>query len=77
MIVEENKVINENNLHGSLDRFIILNDSNSGHCCFEYSILDTEKIDEAWPEKYESICETFDIHSAKTICNALNGRANK
>lgn len=54
------------------DRFIILEDSDSGHCCFEHSILDTTKMNDVWPEKYESICETFDIESAESICEALN-----
>lgn len=80
MILKENNIElirSEKKTKGVDDRFVILEDSDSGHCCFEYSILDTEKINEVWSEKYESICETFDIESAESICEALNGRLRK
>ena len=75
MILKENNIElirSEKKTKGVDDRFIILEDSDSGHCCFEYSILDTKKTNEVWLKKHESICETFDIESAESICKALN-----
>jgi hypothetical protein len=51
-------------------RYIILEESCSGHCCFEYTVIDTHiKHDGTWKR---SMCETFDKDKAETICNALN-----
>jgi hypothetical protein len=46
-------------------RFIIVAESVSGHCCFEYSVLDTS-------EGGGTMCETFDKDTAVMICYALN-----
>jgi hypothetical protein len=51
-------------------RYIILEESCSGHCCFEYTVIDTHiEHDGTWKR---SMCETFDKDKAETICNALN-----
>jgi hypothetical protein len=51
-------------------RYIILEESCSGHCCFEYTVIDTHiEHDVTWKR---SMCETFDKDKAETICNALN-----
>lgn len=48
------------------ERYKISEKSDSGHCCFEATVIDTEN-------PIKSICECFSIEAAKTICNALNG----
>jgi hypothetical protein len=51
-------------------RYIILEESCSGHCCFEYTVIDTHIEDDVTWKR--SMCETFDKDKAETICNALN-----
>lgn len=48
-----------------IDRFIVVEESVSGHCCFEYSVIDTE-------ESKKTMCETFNRNEALIICKALN-----
>jgi hypothetical protein len=51
-------------------RYIILEESCSGHCCFEYTVIDTHiEHNGTWKR---TMCETFDKDKAETICNALN-----
>lgn len=62
------------------DRYIIMNGSISGHCCFEFSVLDTTKpeiiggkhYEDDKGKHYEAVCECFDEESAILICNSLN-----
>lgn len=46
------------------DRYKIINESVSKHCCFAYTIIDTETEN--------PMCETFDKEEAEIICDALN-----
>jgi len=63
-------VMKQEILEDSNPRYIILEESCSGHCCFEYTVIDTHiKHDATWKR---SMCETFDKDKAETICNALN-----
>lgn len=54
-------------------RYLIIEASTSGHCCFEYTIVDTkegkESCGDSWKRK---MCETFGKQEAIEICNALN-----
>lgn len=52
-------------------RFIVIEESLSGHCCFGYTILDTQKgrSGEYWNSR---VCETFEKEDAVKICYALN-----
>ena len=54
-------------------RYIIIEDSISGHCCFKYTIVDTKEGKETcggyWKRK---MCETFEKEEAIEICTALN-----
>ena len=59
------------------DRFIIIDKSDSGHCCFECSIVDTSFGKENYSTKEnvywkKSICETLYKEDAVLICDALN-----
>jgi hypothetical protein len=55
------------------DRYIIVKESTSAHCCFEYTIIDTkygkEDYGDYWKRK---MCETFQEKEAVQICIALN-----
>lgn len=63
------------------ERYTFCYGSNSNHCCFEATVVDTTnpKIN---PEgevitcdgkiQYETTCECFDIKDAELICKALN-----
>ena len=51
------------------DKYYIKEGSDSGHCCFEYTVIDSSKC--------VQVCECFDIKQAQLICNALNKGENK
>lgn len=54
-------------------RYIIVDKSVSGHCCFEYTIIDTAAGKEDYGDYWKrSMCETFDRTEAEIICDALN-----
>ncbi len=56
-------------------RYIIIPESLSAHCCFEYTIVDTKagKKDLGGTDYWnKSMCECFDEEEAVEICNALN-----
>ena len=52
-------------------RFEVREGSQSCHCCFDYTVVDTTK-----PEDYEdhchTMCECFDKEEAEQIAAALN-----
>ena len=47
------------------ERFTVLEESFSGHCCFEYTVVETKSDGKA-------LCECFEKEHAEIICNALN-----
>jgi hypothetical protein len=57
----------------NIERYIIIEESISAHCCFGYSIVDTtegfEICEDSWRRR---MCETFEIKEAIEICDALN-----
>lgn len=54
-------------------RFIIVAESVSEHCCFEYSVIDTKEGKETYGDYWKKImCETFDKDAAVMICYVLN-----
>ncbi len=57
----------------NINRYIIIKESTSGHCCFGYSIVDTtwgtESYEDSWKRR---MCETFEAKEAVEICDALN-----
>ena len=64
------------------ERFKLVEKSASGHCCFEYSILDKENpqtrvdgsaiVDEDGEPYYHIVCETYDKVYAEMILSVLN-----
>lgn len=57
-------------------RYAIVEDSQSGHCCFGYTVVDTAKPflihGEHYKGRFIAVCECFDEQDAKLICDALN-----
>lgn len=54
-------------------RYEVKDESTSGHCCFECTVVDTQHVDSVTGEvSVASLCETFDPESARRICDALN-----
>jgi len=60
----------------SNERYVIIEESFSGHCCFEYSVIDTSIRKDADPYRKRCICETFHKENAEIVCEALN-KCNK
>lgn len=67
-------------------KYKIVEGSQSCHCCFKYTIVDTTKPDiigdTQWVNddgslSWTQICECFHKEDAETICNALNGVINE
>lgn len=56
------------------DRYKIEEGSESGHCCFQFSIVDTHTPHPVYGSQgvLKDVCETFDKESATLICDALN-----
>ena len=57
-----------------MDRFIVVDGSQSCHCCFEVTVVDTTKPNDY--HQFESICECFDKDDALFIAAALNRMEN-
>ena len=57
-------------------RYSIREGSESGHCCFKATVVDTSKPymigKEHYPDCYVEVCECFNIEDAEKICAALN-----
>lgn len=60
----------------SAHRYQVVRESQSGHCCFVATVVDTATPLE-WPEgEFKSVCECFELKDARKIAKALNGAAN-
>lgn len=63
-----------------MSRYKVVDGSQSHHCCFDATVVDTTKPAMMGDEQYcddngpqfDSICECFDIDEANVICAALN-----
>lgn len=55
-------------------RYKAIKDSQTAHCCFEATVVDTNKPRSLYPgdEKFTDICECFDMEDAERIAAALN-----
>ena len=62
-------------------RYAIYRGSQSAHCCFEATVVDTTKPDMIGGEHYqgsdgqfhhEAVCECFSEEDAELVCRALN-----
>ena len=61
-------------------RYKIIPGSQSGHCCFEFTVVDTDRpwfnargepFTDEGEQLYEAICECYDEADAKRVCDAL------
>ena len=70
--IYENEALSIADVSNSV-RYIIIEESTSRHCCFEYTIVDTKEGKESngdyWKRK---MCETFEKEEAIEIYTALN-----
>lgn len=58
------------------DRYQIVDESQSAHCCFECTVVDTQrKAGPGASGEFVAVCETFDRESADLIAAALNKHA--
>ncbi len=57
-------------------RYKLVHGSQSAHCCFEFTVVDTTRPflihGKQYEGQFEALCETFDYDSARSIVDALN-----
>jgi hypothetical protein len=55
-------------------RYRVVKGSESGHCCFEATVVDTEKEEGVggYDGQPDLVCECFDLSRAHTIADAMN-----
>jgi len=55
-------------------RYKVIEDSQSGHCCFDWTVVDTETPHSVYASLglFEAVCECFEKEQAKLVCAALN-----
>lgn len=57
-------------------RYKVVTGSQSCHCCFEYTVVDTQSPymigDKQYKNQFDQVCECFEKEHADMICNALN-----
>lgn len=67
------------------NRYLVVDGSDTGHCCFRFTVVDTLKPNMANGKQmeidgklyYDAICETFNREEADMVANALNGIGNE
>lgn len=66
-------------------RYQIAAGSETGHCCFAFTVVDTERprsdttgapVAIGGRQCYEPVCECFEESDAKHVCASLNGGLN-
>lgn len=59
-----------------MSRYKVVKGSQSAHCCFDATVVDTTKpimiSGEHYKDQYEAVCECFEETDAQTVCDALN-----
>jgi hypothetical protein len=62
-------------------RYAVVGGSQSSHCCFAATVVDTAKPvmihGEHYNGQFEAVCECFDDADADMIAAALNGRLSR
>lgn len=58
-------------VHAAHSRFIVIEGSGTGHCCYSHTVLDTKGV-ESGPVVFTHICETTGLAAAVQVCDALN-----
>lgn len=58
------------------ERYAVVDGSESGHCCFTASVVDTRKPSLVGNEPYvEIVCECFERKEAEMVASALNAKS--
>jgi hypothetical protein len=59
-------------------RYQVRDGSQSFHCCFGYTVVDTTKPvmvgDQQYNNQFEAVCECYDEDDANAIADALNAK---
>lgn len=63
MKLEKFKKVKEAKESGTKSKYVIITESVSYHCCFEFTVYDLIKD--------QTVCETFEQEDAELICTAL------
>ena len=58
------------------ERYKAVKGSESGHCCFDATVVDTQTPHPTFPE-HDWVCECFDMETAQKIADALNAAHRK
>lgn len=53
-------------------RYVVVEGSQSSHCCFDATVVDTSKPFKHDAARFEQVCECFEIEDAEKIAEALN-----
>lgn len=53
-------------------RYEAIEGSQSGHCCFEATVIDTTRPSSIRRDAFVIVCECFDFADAEEIARALN-----
>jgi hypothetical protein len=57
-------------------RYKVVEESQSSHCCFSHTVVDTTRpdmvADKHYNNQYEAVCECFAEEDAILVCSALN-----
>lgn len=53
-------------------RYQVVKGSQSAHCCFEWTVVDTEQPISSSPGEFVQVCECFEEVDARLIADALN-----
>lgn len=53
-------------------RYQVIEESQSGHCCFEATVVDTKRPSPYTKGQFVAVCETFSVEDAHHVAQALN-----
>lgn len=54
------------------ERYKAVEGSESAHCCFKATVVDTQTSNPSFCDELDWVCECFDMESAQKIADALN-----
>lgn len=53
-------------------RYQVVEESQSGHCCFDFTVVDTQTPHPLYRDLFDAVCECFEAEQAELIAAALN-----
>lgn len=54
------------------ERYKVVKGSESGHCCFDATVIDTQTPHPVYTGEHDWVCECFDMKTAQKIAKVLN-----